>query len=147
MKDQKGQIVSDLFDCQLLKSLVTTKEVFDKYNDTLSFKDRYLSNIHEQIKLYYLHHDVEEIEFKELDTICNQIYKDNFYTKILEEIYAAEINERYIAHLSDSLLNRYIIHNIHQITSEKLASQSFESIEDIITNTITSYQQLKEQLP
>ena len=50
----------------------------------------------------------------------------------MEEIYAAEINERYLAHLSDSLLNRYIIHNIHQITNEKLASQSFESIEDII---------------
>lgn len=127
--------MSNLFDCQLLKSLVTSKEIFNKYGDTLSFKDIHLSNIHEQIKLYYLHHDVEEIELEELDTICNQIYKDTLYTKLLGEIYATEINERYVSTLVTSLLNRYIIHSIHEITNEKLATQSFETIEDIIELT------------
>ncbi len=133
--------MSDHFEFQLLKALVSDKEVCHTYGAAITFSNVELSNIFEQIKLYYLHNDIHSIAIEELQTILLQLYKSNTYTSLIQDIYNTTINEEYINTLTITIYNRYIVSSIHSITKDMIEAQDFSNLEPIIdlttsTNTI-----------
>lgn len=130
------------FDYQIIKAMLLDRQVYEDHSEALSFKEVYLHNIFEQIKLYYLHNStIDSITIKDITNVIQQLYKDNIYILILEDINSTEINKEYIEHLTLILHNRHTIYTLKETVIKLIEEQSFDNIEplqEILSEPISS---------